>query len=101
MHDLSFSLKNVFFEDGEHKISVEIFTFNNVYTADPSLTEFCENGFYAKGLLTSGGQESARGYIKLSKLEDSYHISGAIIGKKVRCIKLAIDGLPFGLLMER
>jgi hypothetical protein len=58
MHDLSYRPKNVLINIFNCKISVEIFTFNNIYTADPDRTEYFNGGFISSGLLVSGGQEN-------------------------------------------
>ena len=96
MHDLSFTPKNVFITEGNLRISAEIFTFNNIYTADPERTVIGGGGFFASGLLFSGGQERAEGYLSLTREGNGFSLRGSISGEKVRCIKLAIDGLPEG-----
>ena len=98
MHDLSYKLKNVFFPVNEFMLSVEVFTFDNVFTSDPEKTVVTENGIFAEGLLTFGGQKKASGSLSLVKNGDGYALQAQITGMKVRCIKLAIDGLPPGFV---
>lgn len=96
MHDLSFTPRNVYFDHGELRLSVEIFTFNNIYTADPERTSVGTRGFFSSGLLTSGGQQPAAGSLYLEIEGDRACVGGSIEGQTVRCIKLAVEGLPEG-----
>lgn len=98
MHDLSYKLKNVFLPINEFRVSVEVFTFDNVFTADPEKTVVTENGIFAEGLLTFGGQKKASGSLSLVKNDDGYALQAHITEMKIRCIKLAIDGLPQGFV---
>ena len=96
MHDLSFTPKNVYFSYGELRLSVEIFTRNNIFTADPEKTEIAGGGFYSSGLLTSGGQEACEGSLWLKTEGGKVLVGGTIAGQRADCIKLAIEGLPLG-----
>jgi hypothetical protein len=107
MQDLSFKLKNQWFDFNGLHFSVQIFTFENVYTLDSDKTVVTVNDnqctVITDGLCWAGGQEPAPGYVELKAVASGAKTSFAIIAEcnsTIRCVKLVFDQMPVGAIVN-
>lgn len=109
MQDLSYSFHNAYFNLWGYCISVMVYTFENAYSLDPALTEVqmeeSSASITAKGLLWAGGQEHARGWVRLQ----AWPAQGGVrltaqaggLNHSIRSLKVTVHDLKPGRLMNK
>ena len=107
MQELSYDFYNAKFKLGQFTISVEIFTYENVYYLDPDHTEHHINKhsetIACSSLTWAGGLEKAPGSarIDIHKGDTDYRIGiQADMVKKIRCVKLVVENVPKGKIVN-
>ena len=98
IQDLSYKLKNDLLDLEDYKVSVEVFSLDNVYTVEPD-SFVKEDGFYHSNKLLWGNDVKSEGHVKLivEKYEDyrDFQIE-ASLDRNIRSVKLRFDNLPLG-----
>ena len=107
MQDLSFDLHNQLFEFNGLKFSVQIFTYENVYSLDKNKCHITkELGKYSikcEGLTWAGGQELAEGWVRLEALAQASKTTfklEAKCSKTIRCVKLVLNEITPGVIVN-
>lgn len=108
MHDLSFTLHNPRFLFNGLRFSIQVFTFENVYTLDEAACNVIENTadtfiLRASRLLWAGGQEPADGSVDLCARRETGHTTfqiSATCVQTIRSVKLVIHDVPNGTVMN-
>ena len=98
IQDLSYKLKNDLLDLRDYKVSVEVFSLDNVYTVEPN-SFVKEDGFYYSNKLLWGNDVKSEGHVKLSvKKYDDYRDFQieASLDRNIRSVKLRFDNLPLG-----
>ena len=97
--DLSYNLKNAKIDVDNFKVSVEVFSLENVYSVDEYFVK--ENTYVSNNILW-GDTEKTEGYVNLSidKKENINFIIEAKLDKLIRGVKLRFDDLPLGKLIS-
>lgn len=98
MHHLSYSSKNPIFQFEDLKLSVQVFTFSNVYEPDSGKLIVSQSGQHlnvqCNGFCWAGGQEHIGGFVELSIKQEENRFYARLHAKhpteKIRCVKLSI-----------
>lgn len=103
MQQFSFDFGDPVFELDGWRLSFQLITFENTYGLDPALTRVDERpggwDVVAEGLTWAGGRERTEGRLHAAVrcCEGGLEVRvGARCGKKIRCTKVIVSGLPAG-----
>lgn len=99
--DLSFSFKNPRFNIWEYEVSIQLFTYENLYGLDPDKVERKSFGnkiiIQSKGLTSSGGQEKIGGTATLIALRQNgkifFHVEATHPYYPIKSCKIILHGL--------
>ena len=98
IQDLSYKLKNDSIEVKDYKVSVEVFSLDNVFTVEPS-SFVKENNTYNSNKILWGNDVAEEGSVKLCVDEhedyNEFQIT-ASLNQNIRSVKLRFDNLPLG-----
>jgi len=107
MQDLSYDNRDPIFEFGALRLSVQVFTFENVYGLDPERCEVQagEDGFTLAcgGLTWAAGRERAPGSVRLKVSTSGERTTldlHAASAHTIRCVKLTLHGVARGRVVN-
>ena len=98
IQDLSYKLKNDLLDLGNYKVSVEVFSLENVYTIVPN-TFVKRNNSYFSNKLVWGNDVDVEGSVELFVNKENHYQEfqvEASLKQNIRSIKIRFDGLPLG-----
>lgn len=103
IQDLSYQLINDSIKIKNYSVSLEVFSFDNVYTVPiGGLKKIANNSYIAKSLMW-GNSQVVQGGAELkidSEANADYFDISANLNRPVRCVKLRFDNLPLGKLIS-